>query len=63
MNGYSIIVEVGVGYDNHYDGKGCIHECERIKYVFLDGKHSKYSTDGESYTYAIKWLTEFGKEI
>ena len=63
VNGYSVIVEVGIGYYDRYDGKGCINECERIKYAFLDGKHGKYSTDGESYTYAIKWLTEFGKEI
>lgn len=62
-NGASLIVEVGTGYNDYYDGKGCVHACERIKYSIIGAEQTKFSLDGISYTQVITWLSGHRNEI
>ncbi len=62
INGCSIVVEVGVEYwDAYSTNRGKPHE--RISYSIIDNEHTKFNSQGDSFTMVIQWLTKYSKEL
>lgn len=61
-NGCAIIVEVGIEYWDEYSLEhGQAHE--RISYSIIDSEHKQFTSQGDSFTMVIQWLTKHSKEI
>ena len=60
-NGAALIVEIGFEYWNSWSTQKGAHE--RVSYSIIDKEHTKFNSQGESYTNVITWLTAHAKEV
>lgn len=63
VNGFAVIVEVGIEYYESYCGPYAGKPRERILYSIIDNEHKAFNSQGDSFTYVIQWLTKYAKEI
>lgn len=63
VNGYAIVVEIGIEYYESYCGPYAGKPRERISYSIIDDEHKQFNSQGNSFTYVVQWLTKYAKEI
>lgn len=61
VNGYSLIVEVGMQYPDSWSTRK--EPYERVSYSVIDEGHRVFNSQGLSYTAVVQWLTKNSKDI
>ena len=61
VNGFALIVEVGMQYPDSWSTRKDPYEF--VRYSMIDDEHKKFNSWGDSYTAVIQWLSKYAKVI